>query len=225
MVVVLRPGLPPFALLHYRDFDVVCSELGGVCEHVEKASGIKPLHLFYARPQIGHFYLQDVTFEGPFKTLWEAYARGEVPPTFEHWDKKGPCQGLGESCPASPSVFLMPSKKAYTYLRECTSLTKRAREAGVKLWGYTVRKRVKPPVFEFPWELVREVFSVRPIHYQDAANCGLHPLASMLYWAETGGIKSVEALLGRGGGAALRRFTKISTNDGMPTFSKIFVKG
>jgi hypothetical protein len=30
-VVVFTPRLPPTALLHYRDFDVVCSELGGVC--------------------------------------------------------------------------------------------------------------------------------------------------------------------------------------------------
>jgi hypothetical protein len=35
VVVVLRPGLPPLALLHYRDW-LVCGLLGGVCEHLDR---------------------------------------------------------------------------------------------------------------------------------------------------------------------------------------------
>ncbi|RFA98594.1 hypothetical protein CGL52_06645 [Pyrobaculum aerophilum] len=187
MAVTQRPEGPPYILLHYSQFDQACAYADRVCEIIEERSGLPAKQVLYTMPQVAVDYLDGVVFEGPTKHIWECYKRGCLPASFEVWPKRGPCPGLYEVCPASPSVFLMDPRQASRYLQRCYSLTKRAQELGVELRIYDV---ITVPVLT-----VRAIFMRRPISYVDAANCGMHALASLLYWAQYQSIKSVEDLL------------------------------
>ena len=192
--IILRPLLPPHALLHYKDFDLVCSLLGGVCEHVERASGAPAFYLAYTAPQVIHLYFKGVEFGGPYAGAWRAFADNSLTPAFEKWPKRGPCPGLREYCEASPAVFLMDAERAYRYLAKCPSITSRARELGISFARYGVFKRAIPYVVERPLEVIARIAAGMP-SLEDLANCGFHGLASFKYWAATGGLKIIEELL------------------------------
>lgn len=209
MAVILRPEGTPYHLLNYSHFDQSCAYVDRVCEIIEERSGLPAKTVLYTMPQVAVDYLNGVEFEGPMRHIWECYKRGCLPASFEVWPKRGPCPGLYERCPCGPGAFLRDPRDTYRCLRECLSITKRARELGVELWQYTSRKRVYAKPVVAPVDLLEFIFRHRPISYIDAANCGLHGLASLIYWAQHKAIKSVEDMLTGRNEVQMIRFTKL----------------
>ncbi len=193
--LVLKPQLPPYALLHYRDFDSICAYLGGVCERLEEAYG-GAFYIAYTRPQLIRRAIQGAEFEGPYAQLWRRLQLDRLPASFERWPREG-----GRRCPgliwrASPSVFLMSPERMYRHVVRSTTLVRLLRELGLLplLWRYDERKRVVLRPVERPWELMHAVAERLP-PAEELGACGHHAAASMKYWAETGRVHSVESIL------------------------------
>ncbi|RFA95025.1 hypothetical protein [Pyrobaculum aerophilum] len=190
-----EPLLPPDVLIHYKDFDLGCSMIDNVCEYIERRSGYDAYEIAYLYPQLLPKFLIKAEFCGERAREWQRFVSDELTPASIKWHKRGPCPGLAVRCPISHRVFLMSSKRAYKYLRECTYITSAARELGIQLWRYGPNKRVVTFPIERPIEKIRAILSYAPIKLEDAVNCGKHGLASLIYWAENFAVKSIELLI------------------------------
>ena len=194
---VYKPGLPPYALLHYRDFDQVCAYLGGVCEYVEKALGEDARKIAEEEPQILPVALRSASFKGPYARLWRRLQLDLLPASFERWPSGGSRQ-----CPklvwrASPSVFLMSPERMYQYVVRSTTLMRLLRELGIRLWEYDHRKRVVLRVVRKPRHIMWLAVAGLP-PAEELGACGYHAAASMKYWAEAGAIMSISKIIESG---------------------------
>ena len=202
--VVFKPELPPYALLHYKDFDQVCAYLGGVCEYLEVVADLvelpkvgvrlpKAFALVYTKPQLAHVYFKKAVFRGRHKNLWYQLALGKLPVAFERW----PRLDVG-NCPKLvwrfyPSVLLRPPEEGFPYIVKSTDLVQLLRELGIRFWFYK-GKRPVVHVWPRPWDALRLATSRLP-SAEVLGACGYHGAASTKYWADTGKIRLVEFFL------------------------------
>jgi hypothetical protein len=203
-VVVFTPRLPPTALLHYRDFELVCQLLGGVCEYLDRyfggLTGEGAYETAYRNPHVLHTAFRGAVFAGPWRGWWEDFASDRLTPAAERWLTPPAGCVLEERCEASPAVFLMSLHRGWRYVARCYSLTKRAEARGVELWDYLNKRRMLK-LYEKPVEVVERLFSDLPPP-ETLASCTyrgrrLHGLASLVYWARNKAVASVDSFLGR----------------------------
>lgn len=204
--MVYKPELPPTALLHYKDFDLACSRLDGICEAMERAISAKLPYTLkevaMADPSLLRFFLHEEV-DGPYKAEWLRFKRGLPIGLHEVWQvPKSGCV-LDEACRAGPEVFLAPPHVQYKYLSMCPSVTSRYKALfGTMPWDYDTAKRVIVKPFPKPVFMLERLLRDLPPP-EKIASCkpsvkyvkSLNPLASLVYWARTRGVASIDNLL------------------------------
>lgn len=182
MSPVFWPELPPSALLHYRELEVVCQRLGEICEYLEKTSGRPVGELVRETPHFVATYLRGVVFQGPWAPWWNALVEDSLPPVAVRWTADGKCE-LYESCVASHMVFLMSPGRALFFIKRSPSVTKRLKKLGIPINA----------VLQNPVEVVKRIAEDIPQSPEELAGCKsrassmrgrrLTPLAMLKYWA------------------------------------------